>query len=204
MPRATKTVVHHDHPDKSPVWSAIVLLASLCGVFSVLSLFLANNHAWTDAMMRALPFPGAATSFAADPVLAGQLRIVDAQARFTTLGDQTLAVIVEARVVNDALIPVEKIVLEAIAYENEEPLRQMSSECGKSVSDLLLQRMPLEELMAWSNLERPDSAPLQPGRAVACQVAMPAVPSDVAEVSVRIASVEPLRGHRPPSFRLAE
>ncbi len=197
-----KTVVR-ENKSGSSAWNGVVLLASMIGAFGILTLILANNHELTDAFMAKMPWPGKATSLGTDPSLAGQMRISEQSARLTTLADQTLTLVAEATVTNDSLIPVSHVVLEAQAYENDTPARKASSSCGKSVSDRLLRRLVRGELRTLAGLESREVEVLEPGEDVHCQVALLGVGRTVEEVSFRVASVEPLPGHRIPRFQPA-
>lgn len=177
-----------------------MLLLSMISAFGILSLFMARNHAWTDKVLAELPLPGPATSLAADPGLAGQIRIGESRAWYTALVDRTSALVAEAEVVNDAIVPVTNIVVEAHAYVSGLPVRTISGMCGRPVSNRLLQRLPREELGALLDLEPPFSTPLDPGESMDCQVAFAGLEPGADEVVFRVASAEPLPGHSKPQF----
>jgi hypothetical protein len=172
----------------------------MMSAFAILALFMARNHSWTDKVMAEFPLPGPATSLAADPGLAGQIRIGKSRAWYTTLVDRTSALIAEAEVVNDAILPVTNIVVEAHAYQDGSPVRTISGMCGLPVSNRLLQRLPREELGALLDLEPPFSTPLGPGQSMDCQVAFAGLEPGADEVVFRVASAEPVPGHSKPLF----
>jgi hypothetical protein len=202
MARVPKTIVR-DPSTRTPVWSGVVLLTSLVGVFGLLALVMGYNHHWTDSVFARMPWPwpGPATSLAADPGLAEQLRLDEARARFTTLADETLALVVEATVTNDSFIPVRNVVFQAVAFQDEQAVRGATASCGVAVSDRLLRRMPRSELAVLGRIEPDPPEVLEPGQSQVCQVAVPGVPPEAQEVAVRIASAEPAPNHPSPTFR---
>ena len=199
MARAPKTYVPVE-PRRTSIWTALVLLASLNALFGILALFMARNHAWTDEIMAELPLPGPATSLAADPGLVGQIRIGRRAAWYTTLVDRTPALIAEAEVVNDAIVPVRNVVIEAHAYDDGRPVRTVSGKCGRPVSNRLIGRLPRDELRALLDLEPPESTPLGPGESMDCQVAFAGLEAGADEVVFKVSSAEPLPGHSRPRF----
>ena len=203
MATGRKTIVRGGSTNR-PLWTAVILLGSLGGAFAVLSLFLSYNHRLTDELGMRVPIPGAVTSLAADPGLAAQIRVVDSSARLLTLADQTHALVVETTVVNDALIPVSKVVMEAYAYELGVRVRSGWSRCGKRVSDRLLKRMRRAELIALAHLEPAEPEILTSGASTRCQVAIANVKPEADEAGFRIASAEPLPGHPRPRFHPSE
>lgn len=187
-------------PERKSIWTALVLLVSLITTFAIVALFMTSNHAWTDAVLTRLPAPGPATSLAADPELAGQMRIVTSQAWYTRLADQTPALVAETVVVNDALVPVNNVVVEASVYAGQNHLGTARVSCGKPVSQRLLGRLKRDELQALSDLSPPETRPLAAGESLRCQVAFAGIQPGAEEVTFRIASVEPLPGHQAPLF----
>jgi hypothetical protein len=182
----------------------LVLLAALNLAFAVLTVFMARNHAWTDAFMALVPLPGTGTSLAADPSLARQVKLESTTAAYRTLADQSSALVAEAEVVNRSLLPVTKIVLEAHAYGDGLPMATVSAMCGLSVSERFISRLAREELRALLELAPPSPHPIEPGERVRCQIAFPGLKRDADEVVFRIASVEPFPGHPPPRLLSAE
>lgn len=207
MARTPRTIVNDDS-EAAPVWTAAVLMASTVGAFAVLSVFLAHNHSWTDALMRAIPVPGAAESLGADPVLAAQIRIVDPVAKFVTLADRSNAIVVSADVVNDATVPVRQVVLEAQALHLGNGVASAVASCGKNVSERLIKRMSRDEVRTLMRLRPSRTLVLAPGEKANCQIAIASIRGEVEEVSYRVASVEPTENHpladRPPGPGEAE
>lgn len=199
MARRPRTVVPGE-PERKSIWTALVLLVSLITTFAILALFMARDHPWTDALLARLPAPGAATSLAADPTLASQMRIVTSQAWYTKLADQTPALVAETVVINDALVPVNNVIVEASVYAGEKHLGTARVSCGKPVSPRMLGRLKRDELRALDDLRPPETRPLATGESLRCQVAFAGIESGAEEVTFRIASVEPLPGHREPLF----
>ena len=199
MARRPRTVVPSE-PRRTSIWTALVLLTSLIAMFVIVSSFMVRNHEWTDAFLARLPAPGLATSMAADPSLAGQIRIVESGAWFTRLADQSPALVAETVVVNDALVPVKNIVVEAVVLNGEERVSTVRVSCGKPVSDRLIGRLRRDELRALRELENPAARPLSTGEHLRCQVAFAGLKQKADEVVIRVASVEPLPGHSPPLF----
>jgi hypothetical protein len=180
----------------------LVLLAALLGSFAIVALVMVRNHSWTDSVMAMLPLPGPSASFAADPSLTTQLRVSDARAWNATLGDQTPALVADASVTNDALVPVRHIMLEAEARAHGRLVAVETVGCGKTVSNRLLRRIGRDEIGALREIDA--SSPVQPGASIPCQVAFAGVAAGVDEVVLRVASVEPLPGHGPAVFRPRE
>lgn len=194
MARASRTIVHDD-PDPAPVWTAAVLMASTVGAFAVLAVFLAHNHAWTDALMSKLPMPGAAESLGSDPVLAAQIRLVAPAAKFVTLADRSNAIVLTAAVVNDSPVPVRTVVIEAEALREGTGVARASAACGKNVSERLIKRMSRDEVRTLMRLRPSRAMVLAPGEKTECQVAIASIRGEVEEVSYRVASVEPNDDH---------
>jgi len=197
MARRPRTVVPQE-PRRSSIWTALVLLVSLVMTFSVVTVFMVRNHAWTDEFLSRLPVPGPATSLAADPSLTGQMRIATSRAWFTKLADQTPALVAETVVVNDSLVPVRNVVVEATVYDGEEHVGAARVSCGKPVSNRLLGRLRREELRALRDLAPSATRPLATGEKLRCQVAFTGLKSGAEEVTFRISSAEPLPGHPDP------
>jgi hypothetical protein len=197
MPQSRTYVPPRDQGRKT-IWSANVLLAALNVAFAVLALFMARNHAWTDAFMALVPLPGPSTSFAADPSLARQMQLDSTVVGYRTLADQTSTLVAEAEVSNRSMLAVTKIVLEAHAYGGGLPVATVSAMCGLSVSERFIGRLAREELRALLELEPPSPRPIAPGETVRCQIAFPGLKQTADEVVFRIASVEPFPGHPPP------
>jgi len=195
MARTPRTTIVHDDPDPSPVWTAAVLMASTVGAFAVLSVFLAHNHAWTDALMRRIPVLGPAESLGSDPVLAAQIRIVAPTARFVTLADRSNAIVVTAAVVNDATVPVQHVVLEAQALHLGNNVAAAAASCGKNVSERLIKRMSRDEVRTLMRLRPSRALVLAPGEKASCQVAIASIRGEVEEVGYRVASAEPTEAH---------
>jgi len=186
------------------VWTALVLMTSLTAGFVIIALFMAGNHAWTDAITAALPVPGPATSLAADPGLSSQIRITRSRAWYTTLADQTPTLIAQATVVNDALLPVSNILVEGQAYRDGKAVRSALGVCGRPISNRLIRRLPRDELRALQRLQPPTPTAMVSGSSMECQLAFAGIKPGATEVSLRIASVEPLPGHRSPLFHPEE
>ncbi|HYC57654.1 MAG TPA: hypothetical protein VEL28_22165 [Candidatus Binatia bacterium] len=203
MARRPREIVHEENRS-TPAWTGVVLLASLVGVFALLAVFLANNHAWTDALVRRLPVPGLATSLASDPVLASQMRVVDPKAKVLTLADRSTAVVVEATVINDSLIPVRGVRLAAEAMREGRSVAQAAAACGKNVSERLLKRLPRDEVRTLMDLAPSSELILASGEHTRCQVAISSIRGEVDEVSYRVASVEPTDDHLPANYRPVE
>jgi hypothetical protein len=197
--RRPRTVVPGE-PERKSIWTALVLMVSLITTFAIVALFMARNHSWSDAMLSRLPAPGPATSLAADPALADQMRIVTSQAWYTRLADQTPALVAETVVINEALVPVGNVVVEASVYAGDDNLGTARVSCGKPVSPRLLGRLRREELRALGDLSPAEVRPLATGESLRCQVAFAGIRPGAEEVTFRIASVEPLPGHRAPLF----
>lgn len=189
---------------RTPIWTAIVLLLGLDVAFALLTLFMAQRHAWTDGFLAAVPMPGTRTSMAADPGLMRQLRVADTELWFSDLADQSSTLVADVSVENNSSLPVTKIVLEAQAFGSGAWVRTVSALCGLAVSPRLLGRLDREELVSLLDLAPPDTRAVQPGTSVRCQLAFPTLQSGVDEVMFKIASAEPSPGHPVPRFLLAE
>ena len=195
------SLVHevHEEDDPSLLTAPLAILGALLGSFALIALFMVHDHTWTDEFMASLPLPGLGMSLAADPSLAPQMRMTNARAWNTILADQTPALMAEADIANDALVPVEHVVVRGEARIEGRIKAVATAVCGKAVSTRLLGRIGRDELETLMSLEAPLS--VEPGHRLACQVAFPGVMPGVEEVVLRIASVEPSPGHRPPVFR---
>ncbi len=185
--------------ERSPVWTAAIMLGALVTFYGLLAVYMARDHAWTDEMLQRIPLPSTRATLAADAGLASQLRIVSSRAWYTNLADQTRTLVAEATVVNDALVPLSKVIVDAQAQGQGTPLRTRSVVCGGAVSRRLLGRLPVEELDTLQELI-PSLAALEPGRTIDCQVAFPDIGAGAEEVVLRIAWAEPFPGHPRPLF----
>ena len=199
MARRPRTEVPEE-PHRTSIWTALVLLASFVTTFAIVALFMVRTHSWAETVLTYVPVPGAATSLAADPGLISQMRIVTTQAWHTQLSDQTPALVAETVIINDALIPVNNVIVEASVYDGEDMLGTARVSCGKPVSNRLLGRLRREELRALGNLRPPTTRPLATGEKLRCQVAFAGIDANAKEVTFRIASVEPLPDHPLPLF----
>jgi hypothetical protein len=184
---------------RTAAWSALVLMLSLVGLFALFALYLDHDHAFADRLAASLPSPGSASSLAADPTLAAQLRVDRMSARIATLDDRSRALVADVRVTNDALIAVRHIFLEARALVGGRE-RSVVARCGHAVSNRLIGRMQRGELAALMELTPSDPGRLEPGESTQCQVAMVGLKDEVDEVTLRIASAEPVPGHPAPRF----
>jgi hypothetical protein len=193
MARTPRAIVPEEPKDTS-AWSAVVLMISSIGAFALLALFLANNHRWTDALMAALPSPGA-VRLASDGIVAEQLRVTEVRTEHLTLSDRTVALLLEATVVNDASIPIRGVVLEVEGFREGKSVGIGQGTCGKNVSVRLLKRLSADEVTALMELEAPQASLLDPGARSSCQVALVHLRTEVEEVDYRIASAEPTVGH---------
>jgi hypothetical protein len=198
--RNPNTFVPH-RPYRTSIWTALVLLQALLAAFAIFALFLGHEHAWADRILAHVPMPGPATSLAADPSLAAQMRLIGRTAWYTRLADRTPVLVAEADVANDSLMPVNKIIVAAEAKVGGETKAKAIARCGKAVSNKLLGRMPREELATLLDLDPPAAPPLLPGETRRCQVAFAGMAPGAEEVVVRIVSVEPLPGHPRPHLR---
>jgi hypothetical protein len=196
------THLEREETDAPSGGNALALLGSLLVSFATLALFMTHNHDWTDAVMAALPLPGPSLSLAADPSLSSQVRLVDVRAWDTILGDRTPALVAEAWVTNDALVPIRRIVVEAEARREGRAQAYASTTCGAAVSHRLLKRLARDEIETLRTLEAP--AAVEPGDRLPCQIAFAGVEPGIEEVVLRIASVEPFPGHHPHAFRPEE
>ena len=180
-----------------------VILASAAAVFFFAALAMVHDHAWTDHFLARLPLPGPAVSFASDPMLSGQLRIDNTTAYYTHLADQSPILVAEADLINDALMSVTNVVIEAHAQRGGEPVATGTATCGKPVSERLLRRLPHDELRALGQLVFAEPNEIRPSEWIRCQVTFEGMKNRPEEVLIRIASVEPLPGHRSlPPLRL--
>lgn len=189
------------HPLKArtAAWTALVLMLSLVSTFALFALYLDHDHVFADQLAASLPALGAGTSLAADPTLAAQVRVTEVSARVTKLNDRTMALVTEARVTNDALIDIQHVFMEAtILADGRE--RSVIARCGHAVSERLFKRMQRSEVTALMRLTPSEPAVLKSGESTKCQVAIANVKDSVEEVTVRIASAEPIPGHPAPSF----
>lgn len=194
MARTPRAIVPEE-PREASAWSAVVLMASSVGAFALVALFLVNNHEWTDALLAGLPLPTALVRPASDGILAEQLRITDVHTEHLTLSDRSVALLVEASVVNDASIPVRGIVLEVEGFRDGKHVAGAQGTCGKNVSVRLLKRLSRDEVGALMELEPPPAEVVDPGETTGCQVTLTQLRTEIEEVSYRIASVEPIAGH---------
>lgn len=199
MARGSRTVVPNE-PRRTSIWTALILITSLVAAFGITASYMVRNHEWTDAFLSRLPVPGAGTSMAADPSLAGQLRILSSEAWFARLADQSSTLVAETVIVNDALLPVTNVVVEAVVLEDGNRIRRVHAGCGRPVSDRLIGRLRRDELKALNTLETSSTGELATGEKIRCQVAFARLEPGPDEVVFRIASVEPLPGHSPPLF----
>jgi hypothetical protein len=191
-----RTVVPEQR-ERSPAWSAAILLGVLAICYGLVAVYMARNHAWADRFLQSVPIPTTAASLAADPVLAGQIRIVSSRAWYTQLADRTTTLVAEAIVVNDALVPVNKVVVEASAQADGSSGRIESAVCGGTLSRRLLGRIAVDELETLQELV-PTLDAIEPGQKLECQIAFPRMAQGAEEVVLRITWVEPLPGHPRP------
>lgn len=196
MPRSPRAIVPEE-PRETSAWSAIVLMASSVAAFALLSLFLATNHRWTDALLARVPTPGGAIRIANDGVVAEQLRIADVRTEHLTLSDRSVALLFEATVINDAAIPVRGIVLKVEGWRDGEKVGEAEGTCGKNVSVRLLKRLSRDEVRALMGLATPEGVEIQSGERTGCQVTLTQLRTEVEEVSYRIESAEPSADHLP-------
>jgi len=199
MPRTRTTVIKHEKRPK-PIRTVFALLVSAVCAFGILTLFLAHDHTRADELLSAIPSPFGASSLAADPGLAAQVRTRNAHARLTRLSDQSTALVVETEVVNESSVPISRVAVEATLLSGDHQPIIARSECGKVVSDTLLNRLPPEEVATLMEIPVPAEATLAPGAAMDCQMALPGVDSSAHEVELKVVSAEPLPGHS--RFRL--
>lgn len=185
--------------DRSPIWTSLAMLAALLTFYGLLAVYMATDHAWTDRVLQSIPIPTTRATLASDAALASQVRIVSSRAWYTQLGDQTLTLVAEATVVNDALVPLSKIIVRAAAEGPGTGLRTQSAVCGGAISPRLLGRLPIEELNTLQKLV-PSLDALEPGETMDCQVAFARMGTGAEEVVLRVAWVEPLPGHPHPLF----
>lgn len=193
MARTPRAIVPEE-PKETSAWSAVVLMASSVGAFALVALFLAVNHRWTDELLARLPVP-ASLRPAGDGIVAEQLRVTDVRTEHLTLADRSVALLLEASVVNDSAIPVRGIVLEVEGWRDGDPVAQGVGTCGKNVSVRLLKRMSRDEVGALMELDAPATQALAPGARTGCQVALTQLRTEVEEVTFRIASAEPTADH---------
>ncbi len=193
MARTPRAIVPEE-PKETSAWSAVVLMASSVGAFALIALFLAVNHRWTDELLAHLPVPTSLRP-AGDGIVAEQLRVTDVRTEHLTLADRSVALLLEANVVNDAAIPVRGIVLEVEGWRDGDPVAHGLGTCGKNVSVRLLKRMSRDEVGALMEMEPPQSQELAPGAETGCQVALTQLRTEVEEVTYRIASAEPTADH---------
>lgn len=194
MARTQRAIVPEE-PKETSAWSAVVLMASSVGAFALVALFLATNHHWTDALLARLPVPADVIHPASDGVVAEQLRIIDVRTEHLTLSDRSVALLLEATVVNDAAIPARGIVLEVEGFRDGKAIAAGQGTCGKNVSVRLLKRLSRDEVAALMHLAKPESEVLDSGARTGCQVALTQLRTEVDEVSYRIASAEPTEDH---------
>lgn len=194
MARSPRAIVP-EAPQETSVWSAIVLMASTVGAFGLFSLFLANNHHWTDALLSRFPTLGGAIRPANDGIVAEQLRLSDIHTEHLTLADRSVALLFEASVVNDAAFPVRGIVLKVVGYREGKKVAEAEGTCGKNVSVRLLKRMSRDEVNAVMALDAPDAGVLASGSRTGCQVSLTQLKTEVDEVSWVIASAEATPDH---------
>ena len=197
MPRAPRAIVPEE-PKETSAWSAIVLMASSVFAFGLLALFLANSHRFTDRLLASFPAPGGRLRMASDGIVAEQLRVLDVHTEHMTLADRSVALLVQATIVNDAAIPVRGIVLAVDGYRDGKLIASGHGTCGKNVSDRLIKRLSRDEVAAQMELEDPASPVLASGARTGCPVALTQLRTEIEEVSYRIASAEP-GDHADPS-----
>jgi hypothetical protein len=116
----------------------------------------------------------------------------------TTLADQTPVLMMEATVMNDALVPVRRVMVRAEARIDGHKVAAQTGACGKAVSSRLLRRIGRDELAALREID--PAAPMRPGERSPCQLAFTGIAPGVKEVVLRIASVEPFPGHPARAF----
>lgn len=194
MARPPRAIVP-EAPKEASAWSAIVLMASTVGAFALFSLFLANNHHWTDRLLSRMPTMGGLTRPANDGILAEQMRVSDIHTEHLTLADRSVALLFEASVVNDAAIPVQGIVLKVEGFREGKKVAEAEGTCGKNVSVRLLKRMSRDEVGSVMALDAPESGLLESGARTGCQVTLTQLKTEVDEVSYAVASVEATPDH---------
>jgi hypothetical protein len=202
-----KDAILPETENRTAAGTTIVLMSSVVAIFGLFSLFLTHYHEWNDRLALGVPWPGVATSFAADPGLATQVRVSEVTVKMTKLADQTQALIAQVRLTNDALIPIRNVVVEAILIQDGEDGRKASALCGKNISSRILGRMPRSELTALMRMRPRESVELETGASTTCQVALIGTEEEleeIDEVELRVASVEPRPGHRLSRFRSPE
>jgi hypothetical protein len=191
--RTQKTIIP-DEPRASSAWSTVVLMVSSVGAFGLISLFLANNHRWTDQLLAHLPSP--AGSLANDGIVAEQLRMTGIHTEHMTLSDRSSALLFSATLVNDSSIPVRGIRLAIDGWRDGNLVATSHGTCGKNVSVRLLKRLSRDEVSALMQLAT-EAEILAPGARTECQVALTQLRTEVEEVSYRVESAEPDAGHPP-------
>ena len=199
MANKPRTVIP-SNSERSPVWPALYMLGALVTFYGLLAVYMSRDHAWTDEVLQHVPIPASRASLAAEPDLATQVRIVSSRAWYTNLSDQTRTLVAEATVVNDALVPLSKVIVEAQAQAPGAKAQSRNVVCAGAVSRRLLGRLPVEELDTLQDLV-PSLSALEPGGKIDCQVAFAGIEAGAEEVILRIAWVEPLPGHPRPLFR---
>lgn len=170
-------------------------MASTVGAFALFSLFLANNHQWTDTLLSRFPALGGAIRPANDGILAEQLRVSDIHTEHLTLADRSVALLFEASLVNDAAVAVRGIVLKVEGFREGKKIAEAEGTCGKNVSIRLLKRMSRDEVNSVMALEAPESGVLTSGSRTGCQVTLTQLRTEVEEVTYAIASAEATNDH---------
>jgi len=199
-PQPAKTVVP-EQPRVASIWTVLLLLLALLVTASLTAVFMVTHHTWTERVMSALPVPGPMASLAADPSLIAQMRLERPHAWIAHSADRIPVLVVEAEVANAALIEVVNVTLEALALGPDgRLLARRRALCGKPLSRRLLGRLRVEEIAAATSARPARPLALEPGHRTRCQVAFAGLEPGVSEVSLRIASVEPLPGHSRPLF----
>lgn len=194
MARTPRSIVPEE-PKEASVWSAIVLMASSVGAYALLALFLAYNHPWTDALLGTLPALTDTLRPGNDGIVAEQLRVTDIRTEHLTLSGRSVALLFEATIVNDASLPVRRIVLEVEGFRDGQSIARATGTCGKNVSVRLIRRLTSDEVTHLMEMDLPDTESLASGARTGCQVALTPLRTEIDEVSFRIASAEPTPDH---------
>ena len=182
------------------VW---VCTCCLLAGFGILAMLLIARHTVADWVLAKLPAPGPATSMATARSLTSHLRIEPPRVWRARLGDNSETLVAETTVTNDSFIAVRDVVVEAEAYLGGRKVGSAISACGKALSPTLLGRIKRDELATVLDLPASGTT-LMPGSSTSCQVAFPRSAARADEIEIRVASVEPLPGHREARFLVQE
>lgn len=171
------------------IWPVLGLLGLLVGGYYFLGIRWRTNLAETEGMLAHLPFVG--SSFVASQFSAQHIVLSDVKSGFWITKDSKRVFAISGKATNNASVPASMIQIEGQLHDIDgETIDQRTISCGMGTTAEGLPTLTTREINVMQGLAPPKQFHVPPGQSVNFLIVFPTPPTEVTELSCRVATAQ--------------